>query len=317
MFQIILLQVASHKHPHFSTLLADDASASLSNGSAPLSKVEPFSLAEARLTSGTSQYAAQQLNLEYLLSLPVLSLAYNFRNTSHLSLGDAVPFGGWETPYGPNGDDRGHFTGHYLSASALAVVATDNKALRANAEQLVVNLGECQDANANIFPKFGPGYLSGFPTLYFDCLENLWRKPCRYMQVPYYNVHKTMQGLVDQHMLLGNEQALHIVKQMAAYFYRRISNVLAVNGTQVWASILDTESGGMNDVMYQLYRLTGEADHLAMAHLFDKSSWFGPLVNGTDILPGKNATNRHLPPPGQQLTPAPPPPQHLSTRAEN
>ena len=113
--------------------------------------MEPFSLAEARLTSGTSQYAAQQLNLEYLLSLPVLSLAYNFRNTSHLSLGDAVPFGGWETPYGPNGDDRGHFTGHYLSASALAVVATDNKALRANAEQLVVNLGECQDANANIY----------------------------------------------------------------------------------------------------------------------------------------------------------------------
>ena len=33
----------------------------------------------------------------------------------------------------------------------------------------------------------------------------------------------------------------------------------------------------MNDVMYQLYRVSGDADHLAMAHLFDKDSWFGQV----------------------------------------
>ena len=121
--------------------------------------------------------------------LPVSSLSYNFKNTSHLPLGGARPFGGWETPYpSTEGDDRGHFTGHYLSASALMVSATGNATLRANAEQLVKELGECQEANAKVYPEFGPGYLHASPVIYFNCLENLWRKPCRYMQVPYYNI---------------------------------------------------------------------------------------------------------------------------------
>ena len=95
--------------------------------------------------------------------LNVSSLAYNFRNTSRLPLGDAVPLGGWETPYGPEGDDRGHFTGHYLSASALMVAATNNSQLRANARELVAALAECQRANAKVYPRFGAGYLSGAP----------------------------------------------------------------------------------------------------------------------------------------------------------
>ena len=136
-----------------------------------------------RVAPGTFEHDAQQLNLEYMLSLPVSSLSYNFKNTSKLPLGAAVPFGGWETPYGPRGDDRGHFTGHWLSASALMVAATGNATLAANAKELVSTLAACQEANAKVYPKFGPGYLSGFPTTYFDCLENLWHRPCRYMQV--------------------------------------------------------------------------------------------------------------------------------------
>lgn len=63
------------------------------------------------------------------------------------------------------------------------VTATGNATLAANAKQLVTELAACQEANAAKYPKFGPGYLSGFPTHYFDCLENLWHRPCRYMQV--------------------------------------------------------------------------------------------------------------------------------------
>ena len=49
----------------------------------------------------------------------------------------------------------------------------------------------------------------------------------------------------------------------------------------------------MNDVMYQLYQLTRDADHLTMAHLFDKQSWFSPIINNTDILANHHA-NTHL-----------------------
>tara|TARA_B110000208_G_scaffold26060_1_gene33875 strand:+ start:215 stop:661 length:447 start_codon:yes stop_codon:yes gene_type:complete len=144
---------------------------------------------------------------------------------------------------------------------------TGNAVLAARSKELVTALGKCQVANAKVYPKFGPGYLSGAPTTYFDCLENLWHAPCRYMQVPYYNIHKIMQGMVDQHVMLHNQEALTIVKGMASYFYTRIKHVLATNGTAVWEQILGTEAGGMNDVMYQLYGLTADPVHLTMVRV--------------------------------------------------
>lgn len=49
----------------------------------------------------------------------------------------------------------------------------------------------------------------------------------------------------------------------------------------------------MNDVMYQLYRVSGNPAHLTMAHLFDAPVWFTPLMNSTDALAGQHA-NTHL-----------------------
>ena len=301
-------------HGHFCRACADRAAALLVAGPrgdtalpaleaappppAPVAAL-PFALSEVALTAGAGlPWRAQQTNLEYLLMLNVSSLAYNFRNTSGLPLQGATPFGGWETPFGPEGDDRGHFTGHWLSAAALAANSSSTPAaaraeLRARSAELVDALGACQEQNAVTFPKFGPGYLSGAPTLYFDCLENLWRSPCRYMQVPYYNVHKIMAGLLDQHALLGSAPALRILLGMAAYFNRRIAALIATNGTATWEQVLQTEAGGMNDVMYKLFRLTRDPAHLRMAHLFDKQAWFAPMLNATDVLDGHHA-NTHL-----------------------
>ena len=90
------------------------------------------------------------------------------------------------------------------------------------------------------------------------------------MQVPYYNVHKIMQGLLDQSQLLGNAQAMDVLLKMAKYFFKRISSLITKNGTAVWEAVLGTEAGGMNDVMYKLYALSRDPQHLRMAHLFDK-----------------------------------------------
>ena len=53
-----------------------------------------------------------------------------------------------------------------------------------------------------------------------------------------------MQGLLDQHLLLGNAQALDIVEKMARYFFKRITTLIATNGTTVWERVLNTETGG-------------------------------------------------------------------------
>jgi DUF1680 family protein len=180
-----------------------------------------------------------------------------------------------------------------LSAAALAANSTGNTELTARATELVAILGTCQDTNAKKYPKFGAGYLSASPVIYFDCLEKLWKRPCRYMQVPYYNIHKIMQGLLDQNQLLGNTQAFQILLKMATYFNNRITTLIKTSGIAVWEEVLNTETGGMNDVMYKLYAITRDPEHLRMAHLFDKQTWFGPLFKDTDILGGNHA-NTHL-----------------------
>ena len=49
--------------------------------------------------------------------------------------------------------------------------------------------------------------------------------------MPYYNVHKVMQGMLDQYLVLNNTQGLAVVTKMATYFYKRITHLIATNGT--------------------------------------------------------------------------------------
>lgn len=65
-----------------------------------------------------------------------------------------------------------------------------------------------------------------------------------------------MQGLLDQYTVAGNSKALDLVVGMANYFSDRVKNVIQKYSIERhWAS-LNEESGGMNDVLYQLYTIT-------------------------------------------------------------
>ncbi|MDA2926393.1 glycoside hydrolase family 127 protein [Acidobacteria bacterium AH-259-G07] len=56
--------------------------------------------------------------------------------------------------------------------------------------------------------------------------------------------------------------------------------------------ILETELGGVNDVLAQLYAVTGNPDHLALARRFDHRRIFEPLANGRDELRGLHANTQ-------------------------
>ena len=89
--------------------------------------IEEFPMTAIRLTNGSSFMQAAQLNLEYLLMLDPDQLLYSFRVTANLSTQGAKPYGGWEAP---NIELRGHFVGHYLSATAMMYASTGNSAVR-------------------------------------------------------------------------------------------------------------------------------------------------------------------------------------------
>ena len=60
-----------------------------------------------------------------------------------------------------------------------------------------------------------------------------------------------MQGLLDQYMLASNKKGLDVVVWMTDYFSNRVKNLI-----QNYTIQRHWETGGFNDVMYQLYTIT-------------------------------------------------------------
>jgi DUF1680 family protein len=169
-------------------------------------KVRPFPMTQVRLAAGPFQ-EAQELNRGYMARLPVDRLVRNFRVNADLPT-TAKPFGGWEqpndgTPLHRASELRGHFTGHYLSASAQLYASTGDTAAKTKGDEIVAELAECQK-------HLKGGYLSAFPSEFFDRLDarkGVW--------APFYTVHKIMAGMLDMYQLAGNKQALEVVLGMA------------------------------------------------------------------------------------------------------
>ena len=77
-----------------------------------------------------------------------------------------------------------------------------------------------------------------------------------------------MAGLLDANQLCGNAQALEVLTNMANWVKFRVDRL---SGEQMQAS-LRTEYGGMNEVLANLYGVTGNADYLKAAEAFNQKS---------------------------------------------
>lgn len=237
-------------------------------------RLQPFPMKQVRLRPGIFQQQ-MEYNRAYLRLLPNDRLAHMFRVTAGLP-SSAQPFGGWEAP---KVELRGHFTGgHYLSACALMYASTGDEVLKTKAGQLVADLARCQQAN-------GGGYLSAFPTEFFDRLragKRVW--------APFYTLHKIMAGHLDMYEHCGNEQALDTVQKMAGWVGKWMQPI----SDEQFARIQMVEFGGMNEVLYNLYAATGKNEYLELGHRFDHKAFFDPLAQGRDELQGLHA-NTNIP----------------------
>ena len=237
-------------------------------------KVQPFALSEVTLEAGPLTQA-REWNRGYLMRLPNDRLLHTFRLNAGLP-SNAQPLGGWEAP---TGELRGHFVGHYLSACALLYGATGDKAVKAKADELVAGLAECQ-AKLN-----QGGYLSAYPSEFFDRLdkrEKVW--------APFYTMHKIMAGLLEMKTQAGNDQALDVVTKMAGW----VDGWTASKTEEHMQDILNTEYGGMNEMLYNLAAVTGDDRWAHTGDRFTKKIFFTPLVLRTDALKGQHM-NTHVP----------------------
>jgi uncharacterized protein len=233
----------------------------------------PFPMEQVRLLDGPFLDAAR-INQKWLESLAVDRLVHNFRLTANLP-SSAQPLGGWEAP---NVELRGHFTGHYLSACALAHASTGDDSLKEKGNEVVAELAKCQQAHGN-------GYLSGFPEDFFDRLNA--GKP---VWAPFYTLHKIMAGSLDMYMLCHNEQALANAEGLARWTGHWLTGISDAHLQR----ILRTEYGGMNEVMYNLAAATGNYRYLEIGRRFEQPSFFDPLAGHRDELKGLHV-NTHIP----------------------
>lgn len=250
------------------------------HSSSAVVRFKPFPAKSVTLTPSWIKQR-EALNIEYLISLDPDRLLHNFRVNAKLP-SEAKPLEGWEAP---GIGLRGHFVGHYLSAVATVVENYGDTVLKKRLIYLVDELYKCQQ-------KSPDKYLSAFPESDFDVLEQnfggVW--------APYYTYHKLMQGLLDVHVRTGNTKAYQMLLAMAAYVEKRMARLSPETIEKVLYSVganPSNEAGAMNEVLYALYKISGNPRHLALAQIFDRD-WFAvPLAENRNILSGLHA-NTHL-----------------------
>ncbi len=241
-------------------------------------RARPVPLNRVRVLGGPLK-RAQELTAKYLLELePDRMLAY-YRVRAGLPQ-RAQPYAGWD---GAGRNLTGHIAGHHLSAVSLMYLATGDPRFKERADYIVRELKEVQDKQSDGYLSALEGGREAFAALSkgeirsaaFD-LNGLWS--------PWYTLHKTYAGLRDAYRYTGNRTALAMEIKYAAWAER----VLApLTDAQVQRS-LNTEHGGMNEVLADLYADTGDRRWLDLSYRFEHRAFTDPLKRHEDNLSGKH-----------------------------
>lgn len=227
--------------------------------------------------------ACEDKNALFLSSMDPERVLAGFKRTCRIKT-DAKPYGGWE-----NSLIAGHGTGHYFSALGMRIATLRGRENSpeleesiAKANAVVTGLKECQE-------KLGNGFLSAAtvqdednPYIQFDVLEG---KAEGQQWVPWYALHKVLQGIMDLwtygHIAGAKEAALALADWVC-------DRVLSWD-KETRKKVLSVEYGGMNDSLYQLYTLTGDKRYLSAAEVFDEPELYEELLSFKNRMRGVHA----------------------------
>ena len=227
--------------------------------------------------------ACEDKNALFLSSMDPERVLAGFKRTCRIKT-DAKPYGSWE-----NSLIAGHGTGHYFSALGMRIAtfrgrenSPELEESIAKANAVVTGLKECQE-------KLGNGFLSAAtvqdednPYIQFDVLEG---KAEGQQWVPWYALHKVLQGIMDLwtygHIAGAKEAALALADWVC-------DRVLSWD-KETRKKVLSVEYGGMNDSLYQLYTLTGDKRYLSAAEVFDEPELYEELLSFKNRMRGVHA----------------------------
>lgn len=249
-----------------------------------LKNLEDFSLRDVVITDGYYATVSQK-DIDFLKTFDADRLLARFRETAGVDTRGVGPYNGWENSY-----IGGHTLGHYLTACAQAYLTASNESdriwMKAQLDELISGLKECQDA-------LGTGFVFGAQIedktnieKQFDIMEGKAQGP---NWVPWYNMHKIMSGIVDVYKHTGNEEALEVGSRLGDWVYNRVSKW----DYDLKRRVLGIEYGAMNDALYELYKCTGKTEHAFAASQFDEDWLFEMVLEGKDnVLNGRHANTQ-------------------------
>jgi hypothetical protein len=237
-------------------------------------KAYAFSLEDVRLLDGPFKEAMER-DASYLLTLEPDRLLHRFR--LYAGFDPRAPiYGGWETQ-----GVSGHSLGHYLSACSMMYASTGDERFCERVKYVVDELETCQNANGNgyvggvqdgkrVFAEVAAGDIRSQG---FD-LNGLW--------VPWYTQHKLFVGLLDAYRYCRNDKALAVARKLGDW----VGDVVANLNDEQFQRMLACEHGGMNEMLAELYAITGDEKYLKLSRRFHHKAVLDPLANRQDCLPG-------------------------------
>ena len=237
-------------------------------------RAEPFPLSNVRLLDSPFK-AAMDRDGSYLLALDADRLLSGFLENAGLKP-KGKKYGGWEEQ-----SLAGHSLGHHLSAVSLMYAASGDSRFKDRADYIVQELAACQKAS-------GDGYLAAFEKgreMFAEVAKGDIRPRRFYLNgiwAPWYTMHKVFAGLRDAYQLAGNKESLAVMQRLGDW---AIDTTKGLSDEQ-FQLMLETEHGGMNEMMADLFGLTGEQKYLTLAGRFNHKAVLQPLSKGVDDLTG-------------------------------
>ena len=214
------------------TVVAPDKLQGYGRSNAPVAV--PLPLNKVHLIGNNRLTHNRDLDIDHLQSLDVKQQLYNYRDTYGLPTDGYPEADGWDSP---TTKLKGHGSGHYMSALAMAYASCDDKAkkreLLSRIRTMVDELRMCQertfvfdkelgryreardlapeaelremggtwadfDRYKQDYSHYGYGYLNAIPAQHCALIE-MYRayNNEQWVWAPYYSVHKQLAGLID------------------------------------------------------------------------------------------------------------------------
>ena len=243
---------------------------------------------------GSYYYQLMETNLDFMMGLDKDRLLYNYRRIAGLDTKGVQSYGG--TWISPESNGAGQFEAHYVTALAKASRTMPDyryhsESVTDRLTYMVTEMKKCRDAFAAKYPNES-GYFGAITTENFDVLtENrVDLSDGTQAWVPWYFNHKNMEAMLDVYWYAPTQELRNIGKDilsgLADWSYGKMNPLSEAKRNEV---LKFREYGGMAEVLWQTYAVTGKEEHRKAATYFEEKDFLDKIYNNQDALKGLHA----------------------------